>query len=114
MCLVAVNSVVSVLVLLLVTKRQDRREREREGEKEQNRADDDRKSSVRRLIFPFLRCFKLKSVPRPLLLHGWRPRRKKGVSFPSAPHYSDCFRALIASLSVNNDLSSLVVPGERK
>ncbi|RWW53433.1 hypothetical protein BHE74_00040112 [Ensete ventricosum] len=39
----------------------------------------------------FLRCLKLQSVPRPLPLHGWRHRRKKGVSFPSAPHYSDVF-----------------------
>ncbi|RZS21350.1 hypothetical protein BHM03_00053978 [Ensete ventricosum] len=100
---------VSCRIVVVTSDKTEERERGREGEKEQNRASDYRKSSVRRLIFPFLRCLKPQSVPRPLPLHGWRHRRKKGVSFPSAPHYYDCFRALIASLSVNNDLSSLVI-----
>ncbi|KAJ8479040.1 hypothetical protein OPV22_022767 [Ensete ventricosum] len=66
-------------VVVVTRDKTEERERGREGEKEQHRACDYRKSSVRRLLFPFLRCLELQSVPRPLPLHGWRPRRKKGV-----------------------------------
>ncbi|RWV93041.1 hypothetical protein GW17_00044524 [Ensete ventricosum] len=88
MYLVAVLSVVSVVV----TKRQDRREREggREKRSKTELLITGRAAFVD-LFSLFLRCLKPQSVPRPLPLHGWRHRRKKGVSFPSAPHYYDVF-----------------------